>query len=173
MKTITILLTRYPDLLSGLVSMISRSEYSHISISLGNNSEAFFSFNFKGFAIEKYGNNAFHKHWSRRLYIRVQVTEEIYRNLYKELMVFTGMRKVYKYSFAGVILCIMHIPHKFHNRYFCSQFVAELLVKAGVLNLKKQASLYLPGELAEEFMSCFPCGEFFMESLPGCVPTFT
>ncbi len=34
MKTITISLTRYPDLLSGLISVISRSEYSHISISL-------------------------------------------------------------------------------------------------------------------------------------------
>ncbi|MCD7922153.1 MAG: hypothetical protein LUG27_06915 [Clostridiales bacterium] len=172
MKTITILLTRYPDLLSGLVSMISRSEYSHISISLGNNPETFFSFNFKGLAIEKSGIIESRKHWSRRLYIRVQVTEEMYRNLYKELMVFTGMQKYYKYSFAGVILCILHIPHKFHNRYFCSQFVAELLVKAGILNLKKQASLYLPGELAGEFMSCFPCGEFFQEKLPGCVPIF-
>jgi len=134
MKTITILLTRYPDLLSGLISVISRSEYSHISISLDENPQIFYSFNFKGFVIEKAGKNSFHKHWLSRLYIRVQVKEEIYRNLYKELMTFASMQKTYKYSFAGVVLCILHIPHKFHNRYFCSQFVAELLVKTGVLN---------------------------------------
>jgi inositol transport system substrate-binding protein len=43
----------------------------------------------------------------------------------------------------------MHIPYKFKNRYFCSQFVAEILEHAGAVRLKKKNTLYLPHQLLD------------------------
>ncbi len=56
MKTVTILLTKYSDSLGRFISKISKNGeagYSHTSICLDENDETFYSFNTKGFAIEK------------------------------------------------------------------------------------------------------------------------
>lgn len=59
------------------------------------------------------------------------------------------------YSLFGTLLCFLHIPHKFHDKYFCSQFVAELLEKAGAVELRKEVSLYLPSQLLYGWQSIF------------------
>lgn len=53
MKTVTILLTKYSDLFGRFISGISKYGYSHASISIDEKEEIFYSFNVKGFAIEK------------------------------------------------------------------------------------------------------------------------
>ena len=50
-----------------------------------------------------------------------------------------------------IVLCLLHIPYKFENKYFCSQFVAEILSRAGAIELKKKETLYLPGQLIDGF----------------------
>lgn len=54
-----------------------------------------------------------------------------------------------------MILCLLRVPHKFKNRYFCSQFVTEVLSQAGAIELKKKESLYLPGQLVDGFECLF------------------
>lgn len=72
-----------------------------------------------------------------------------------EINRFLGKREQYTYSWWGVVLCLLHIPHKFENQYFCSQFVAEVLSRAGAIELKKEESLYLPGQLVDGFECLF------------------
>ena len=67
----------------------------------------------------------------------------------EEISQFLARKEQYIYSRWGVILCLLHIPHKFKDRYFCSQFVAEVLLRAGAVELKKKESLYLPGQLID------------------------
>lgn len=125
-----------------VIRRFSRSEYSHASISL--NGEDFFSFNNRGFVAE-------HPHHMKRkcknICISFSVTEEEYEKLQDEISTFQKECEKYRYSSVGVVLCFLHIPFKFKNKYFCSQFVAEVLAKAGIVKLKKNAALYLPCQI--------------------------
>lgn len=149
MKTVTILLTRYSDLAGRLISAISKHGYSHASVSIDENEEIFYSFNLNGFVIEKPKKWFPQKRRSGSVYVRMQVPDETFAVIEEEINQFLSAKEQFTYSRWGVILCLLHIPHKFKNRYFCSQFVAEILSKAGAVKLKKKESLYLPDQLID------------------------
>ena len=46
-----------------------------------------------------------------------------------------------------MFLSLIHIPTRWKGRYFCSQFVAEVLHKCQAAKLKKSSTLYLPKDL--------------------------
>lgn len=149
MKTVTILLTKYMDIGSKIISMISPYGYTHASISIDEEEEIFYSFNYRGFVTEtpkkKYPSNR----CPENAYIRLSVPEETYEIIKQEISYFLTCKEYYTYSRIGVVLCLLQIPHKFSNKYFCSQFVAEILSHAGAIQVKKNASLYLPDQLID------------------------
>lgn len=155
MKTVTILLTRYSDLFGRFICGISRYGYSHASISIDEKEEIFYSFNMKGFVIEKPKKRMPKSRRPGSVCIRMQVPESTYVLIEEEINQFLEKKEQYTYSSFGVVLCLLHIPHKFQNQYFCSQFVAEILARAGVIELKKKESLYLPGQLVDGFECLF------------------
>ena len=53
MRTVTILLTKYSGWFGRFICAISKNGYSHASISIDGAEEIFYSFNYKGFVIEK------------------------------------------------------------------------------------------------------------------------
>ena len=59
---------------------------------------------------------------------------------------FETNKSIYQYAKLGVALGIIHIPLKQENRYFCSQFVAEVLGRSRAIQLKKDSALYFPGD---------------------------
>lgn len=151
MKTITILLTKYSDLFGRFICGISKNRYSHASISIDETEEIFYSFNTKGFVIEKPKKRMPKKRIPGSVCIRMQVPEETYELIAREIEGFLDKKEQYAYSRLGVVLCLLHIPYKFENKYFCSQFVAEILSRAGAIELKKKETLYLPGQLLDGF----------------------
>lgn len=155
MKTVTVLLTRYSGLFGRFICGISRHRYSHASISIDGEEEIFYSFNFKGFVIEKPKKRMPVKRIAGSVCIRMQVPEGVYAEIEEEINHFLEKKEQYIYSRWGVMLCLLHIPHKFQNRYFCSQFVAEVLTQAGAVELKKKESLYLPGQLVDGLECCY------------------
>lgn len=151
MKTVTILLTKYSDLVGRFICKISKNKYSHASISIDEEEKIFYSFNTKGFVIEKPKKRMPKKRLPGSVCIRMQVPEETYELIKREIECFLDKKEQYAYSRFGVVLCLLHIPYKFENKYFCSQFVAEILSRAGAVELKKKETLYLPGQLLDGF----------------------
>lgn len=149
MKTVTILLTKYSGWFGRFICAISKNGYSHASKSIDGAEEIFYSFNYKGFVIEKPKKYIPRKRMPESACIRMQVPEETYMLIEEEISQFLARKEQYIYSRWGVILCLLHVPHKFKDRYFCSQFVAEVLAQAGAVGLKKKESLYLPGQLID------------------------
>lgn len=149
MKTVTILLTKYSDLVGRFICRISKNRYSHASISIDEAEEIFYSFNTKGFVIEKPKKRMPKKRIPGSVCIRMQVPAETYELIKKEIDHFIEKKEQYAYSHLGVVFCLLHIPYKFENRYFCSQFVAEILSRTGAIELKKKETLYLPGQLLD------------------------
>ncbi len=160
MKTITILLTKYSGWFGKFICTISKNGYSHASVSIDGAEEIFYSFNYKGFVIEKPKKYIPKKRIPGSVCIRMQVPEKTYLLIQDEINQFLIKKEQYTYSRWGVILCLLHIPHKFKNRYFCSQFVAEVLLRAGAVELKKKESLYLPGQMLDEINCLFSAKQF-------------
>lgn len=159
-KCIYVLLTKFTDTASKAIRGLTRSTYTHASIGIDENCEEFYSFVTNGFRKEQF--NRFSK--TRRqetaccLY-KIHVSEEIYDEICIILKKHESKANYYKYSKLGVALCLLHIGHKIRHRYFCSQFVAEILQMSDVIQAKKSSSLYLPDDFMKmkELDLCY-CG---------------
>lgn len=146
-KCIYVLLTRFDDYGSKLMSDLTGCYYTHASIGLEEDMNTFYSFVYTGFIVEeitrylKPGKDPF----PCELY-RIEVCPKVYKRVKKMLKSFVNKKGRFSYSCAGVALSIFGIPYKQKLRYFCSQFVAEIINKCGAAEMKKNSCLYLPGD---------------------------
>lgn len=147
-KIITVLFTRYYSTFANFIYWISGKGYTHASIALDEQNEYYYSFNYKGFRRE------YPKKHTRRsgksIGIKLEVSQESFDRMKKKIEEMEGKRDKLHYSRFGVLLCLLHIPCKIQNRYFCSQFVAETLELSEAVLLSKDAALYLPNQLLHE-----------------------
>lgn len=149
MKTISILLTKYSDAISNIIFLLDRSGYTHASIALEEDENCFYSFNYRGFAIE-----SIEKHKRRgvkkSLCFILQITENSYSQLKYKLENFKDNYLIYKYTRLGAVFAFLRIPFYWENHYFCSQFVAQLLTDSGAMPLRKEPHLYLPSHFLKD-----------------------
>lgn len=142
-KIITVLLTRYFSTFSNFIYWISGRGYTHASISL--NDEYFYSFNLKGFRREYPGRRV--RKCGKSICYKLEVSDENFEKVRDRIEQMEEHKEKFSYSRLGIILCMLHIPCKIKNSYFCSQFVMEMLELSGSIMLEKNASLYLPNQL--------------------------
>lgn len=149
MKKVTILLTKYSDWVSQLVYCLCGHGYTHASLGLGDEPDTYYSFNYRGFCTE-----TTEKHRRRGVTVsqsyELSVSDDAYERIQARIEEFRRRKSELHYSRLGVVFCVLHIPFKRKNHYFCSQFVAETLQCADVLPQKKRASLYLPNSFRKE-----------------------
>lgn len=145
---VSILFSRYHSTFSNLIYWISGRGFTHASIALDEENEFYYSFNMKGFRREcpKHHKNKD----SKDICYHLEISEKNFQQIKMELEEFKRKEKEIGYCRIGVFLCFLHISHKFKNRYFCSQFVAEMLGLVDGISLKKDATLYMPNQLAKE-----------------------
>lgn len=148
MKKVSILLTKYSDLLSCLVYYVTGRGYTHVSLGL-EEEDRFYSFNFKGFCVETMEKHR-RRGVDRSICYQIEVADESYRILEESIQLFEENREEYRYTKAGVFFALLHLPFQRNKHYFCSQFVAELLIVSGAMALRKSANLYLPNQLPIE-----------------------
>lgn len=151
-KTIYILLTKHSDHFSKLFQTITAGEYTHASIGMEEYGNEFFSFVTKGgFRVERPVHiTRAKKGWRSCALYRLDVPEEAYWIVRDRIEEFKRHAKQYRFSFLGVALCYLRIPHQLKNSYFCSQFVSELITSSGAAKLRKQPSLYRPDDFIRE-----------------------
>lgn len=146
-KTITVLLTRYYTRCSDFVHWITGWGYTHAAIALNDGEEYFYSFNFKGFRREYPQKRR--KKCAESICYRLEVPEEAFEKVRKRIEEMEQNSEKFYYSRLGVMLCLLHIPCKRKNGYFCSQFVMEMLQLSGSVLTEKSASLYMPNQLTQ------------------------
>ena len=152
MRTITILLTKHRDRMSKFLYYLSWGGYTHSSISLDDGT-TYYSFNFRGFCIETKEKHKRHG-VTESICFQINVSEEVYAHLKERITHFEENREKYRYTLFGVICCIFKLPFVKEDNYFCSQFIAELLLTSGAVDLKKSACLYLPNQFYKELKHC-------------------
>ena len=151
-KQISILFTTYTDFISRLVALFSGFDCTHVSISLDNEDEYFYTFNTKGFRKEYPKKHK--KRTKENVCLRFQVTDAQYKKIKNRLNKFERKQHKYSYDYLGVFLCMFRLQRKAKWKYFCSSFIAELLEKANVVTLEKRNTRYLPNHLKRELLLC-------------------
>ena len=150
-KYIYILLTKHSDWVSLLVYLLAGRGYTHTSIALGDDPDSYYSFNFRGFVEETLEKH--HRKGAQFCCYRVAVSQEAYEKIQHRLLFFRQHRKRFEYSRLGLLCCVLGLPLRRERKYFCSQFVAELLEKSQALALPRRSNLFQPNH----FVSLLEC----------------
>lgn len=157
-RTLYIFLVRTDSAFSKVISFFTRTDYTHASIGFDAQCNSLYSFARiytrlpvpAGFVREstKTGLLSLSPNAPCAVY-RVNVTEQAYEDISNRLHSMYLNKERYKYNYLGPIFCFFGLPIRVKNKYFCSQFVAELLARHRIVRLKKPASLYHPRDLAK------------------------
>lgn len=161
MKSIFIIWTKYTDFVAEAVYYLTGRTYTHAAISLEEDASCYYSFCFKGFCrenVEKYRRRGVKK----SLRLRLAVADDVYDGLREKLDFVAENACLYDYTKLGMLCALLHIPFRRRRRYFCSQFVAELLESTGAVRLSRPACLTLPHHLLRE-----------LKASPGLLETVT
>lgn len=148
--TLSVLFVNYEDFWSKVVYRLLGKGYGHASLGVDENEEIYYSFNFKGFRREKP-----RKHESivsKSICYKIAVSKEEYDKVVQTIEEFQRRRFEWKYNLMGMLLSIVRIKRRKAKHYFCSEFVAETLKNANIINSEKSAAHYLPYRLEQELL---------------------
>lgn len=153
MKTIYILLTRSGTLLSNLVYFFTSDTFTHAAISFDHCLQPLYSSArkngetmFPAGPCREYFHRGFYKKHRRipcALYA-LNVPEDRYLRAKEEVAKIIDRSDEYHFNIIGLVLCRMNIPLRRKKKFFCSQFVGEILVRSNALKLPKVPSLMRP-----------------------------
>ena len=150
-RYIYVLLMRMPDTVSKALSLWMRFHYTHASIGLDEDLEHFYSFGYNGFRIESVQrfNNSDKGPFPCALY-QIPGPEHTYDQVKQQLISFVERKEHLRFHLFGVALALFRIRHKFEGRYFCSQFVSEVLHECEVMPTRKHSSLFMPRDFSRQ-----------------------
>lgn len=172
MNTIYILLTRSNTLVSRLVYLFTRAEYTHVSISFEENLETMYSSSRKnGRTLFPAGpcRESFRYGWFKRygkiipcaLY-ELKVTENAYEQAKIEAEQFMKNADHYHFNILGLILCKFNISWNRKNHFFCSQLVGEILIRSNAVGIPKEPTLMRPSDYMDmEELECLYKGYIY------------
>ena len=149
MPKIHILLSNFLDTGSKVITAFTGCRYPHASVGFDDDINTFYSFVTRGFIVEKISRyiKPDRAPYSCQLYT-LEVSERVYSSIQELISCFVRFKPYLGYSRLGMILSLVGIPYKPSPlKFFCSQFVAEVLERAGAVRLKKKSRRYFSDDL--------------------------
>lgn len=143
-------------LLSKCINYYTKDPYVHVSLSFDENLNKMYSFGrifpicpFIGGFVEENLKDGVYKRFqnSKCIIYKIEIDENQYNLLKKELSTFLTNKKKYRYNLLGLIGYIINKPIKRDNHYFCSEFVSHLLIESNIFDPNKEPSLVKPSDL--------------------------
>lgn len=144
-KKIYIMLTKFFTRSAKFYEKLKGHYYTHSSIGLEEDMNTFYSFVNKGLIVESISRYA--KKGDQSLpcqLFELEVSEKAYNIIRNAQERFVQKKEQLKYSQWGVVLGLLYIPHKIKDKYFCSQFVAEVLKESKKIKIYRFASTCFP-----------------------------
>lgn len=149
MKEIYIIVTYTGTVLSKIIKLYTRKKYAHVSIAFDKNLETMYSFGrlnpynpFKGGFVEEGKNKGTFKRFKNTTtkVFSMQITEEQYEGLKKDINQFMENKEKYKFNILGLFLTAINVELKRKNAFYCAEFVKYVIEKQGIkTNLPKIA----------------------------------
>lgn len=138
------------------IRLYTHEPYAHASIAFDEGLEEMYSFARRGrynpfnagFIREYIDKGVFGRFNTTTCSIyRLQITEQQYTCLRKEIDIFNQNKNDYSYNYIGLIGAAFNIPVRARQRYFCSQFVAYVLERSGINIFNKNYALVKPRDI--------------------------
>ncbi len=153
MKSIYILLTQTGTYICKIIQMVTADQYTHASISFEQELQPLYSFSRRyayislpaGLRHEPF-DYGFYKKYNDMpcaLY-ELRVTDDVYEAVKSEVETMMTESDRYKFSVLGLLFCRLGIPFHRDYRYFCSEFISEVLQNNDAIELPKDPSLMRP-----------------------------
>lgn len=153
MKTMYIFLTRTESIASKIVKLFTKTNYTHASLAFDKELVLLYSSARKN-GVKMFPSGPTRESLNRGFFGRdphtpcvlysLEVTDDAYNKAKEEVGLFMENIDNYKFSILGVIACKFGIKWKRQNKYFCSQFVGEILTRSGAVDLPKEPCLMHP-----------------------------
>lgn len=167
-RNIYILLSHSGSMFSKAINICTREPYTHVSIALDRDLHELYSFGrirpynpiLGGFVKEDISGGTYKRFPNTRCALySLKITDRQYRKLKRELNKFKKERDKYGYNLIGVVSAAFNYPIHRQYRYFCSQFVSELLLKSGIKIIDKNPSLTAPMDfIGSDELECIYVG---------------
>jgi len=157
-KYVYLILSSSNSLAGKMIRLLGHHKINHSSISLDNSLHKMYSFGrvkmwnvlSGGFVIEDRDKGFYEKFADTYIQLyRLPVDEQTYDKTKAYLENFASRRKEFKYNFAGIFLYKFGIPLYRKNKFFCSEFVASVIVKCGIREIKRNIHTYHPNYFLE------------------------
>lgn len=142
MRTIYLLLTKTDTVLSRAIARVTGDPYTHVAISLDKELNELYSFGRKtksnpfnsGFVREQIIGSIYEENLKCDCAIyETVITDRQYNRLKLELTKMSVDASMYKYNFLGLFNFIFNTNVKRKYKYFCSEFVSEMLRRIDTL----------------------------------------
>lgn len=159
MRQIYVLLTKYSDWLSAVVCHVSGRGFTHSSISLDEDPDTYYSFNFRGFAVE-----TAEKHRRRGVRnsrcIQLQVSDAAYTRLRMRLLDMLAHRAEYHYTRLGVLFCILRLPFRWKGTISARSSWRSCSGTAARFRCGAPPAAICPTSLPRSCLICPPAGRW-------------
>lgn len=154
-KKIYILISKTSTVPSKIIKFWTREPYAHTSLALDIELREMYSFARKGlwnpfycgFITEDIEKGIFGRDVDTKCIVfELAITAEQHALVLKELEKFKSNAQKYRYNYWGIVGVIMNRAVERKYNYFCSQFVANILDRAGIHLIDKPPGLVRPND---------------------------
>ena len=158
MKPIYVVLTKTGTILSRLISKITGDWYTHASVSFDDNLQTMYSFGRRwthnpligGFMKESTEYGIMRKFAdSDTVVIQVELDDAKYHEIVDYVTAMYAERKKYKYNYLGLFFSRWKVAVRSRkaNRFYCSEFVNDILERFGIIKRGQFGKVVRPMEL--------------------------
>lgn len=163
-KNIYIVLTRTTTVLARLIAHVTGDQYTHASIALDQDISVMYSFGrkqrynpFIGGFCQEYMDQGVLGDCRVLPYalLRIKVTQAQYDKVQTLLQTYIQNADQYHYNYAGLLFARMGKQYKCSQRFYCSEFVYDLLEQCAIIQADQPTAirpqeLMQYGEIVEE-----------------------
>jgi len=152
-----VILSQTGTAFSRALKVITGDEYNHASISLRADLARMYSFGRRhpynpfdgGFVLETIHSGTFKRFSDTECIVLYKaISEEQHRALKEELRAMYRDKMRYGYNYMGVMMAgVKQIYKSRHERYYCSEFVREMLIRHGIEDAARFPDIVKPLDL--------------------------
>ncbi len=152
-KKVYLLLTDTGTIFTRMIKLYTRKPYNHASIVFDEYFNEVYSFGRKrpknpfvgGFVNEDVRQGLFKN--ARCAIYSFEAPDQQIEKMKKFISQIEMEKHLYRYNLLGLITFIINKPYQRERAYFCSEFVAQVLIEGGVGKFQKPNSLVSPNDL--------------------------
>ncbi|WP_066186166.1 hypothetical protein [Gracilibacillus timonensis] len=152
---IYLLFTNTGTLLTKAIGLYTKAEYNHVSVALDVNLNETYSFGRKHHRNPFWGGFV-KENIQERFFLEADCSIYAYpinakqiKKLQGTLNFFRSRENTYHYNLWELFGLMFNKPIQRSNAYFCSQFVAYLLIEAGIVSFDKPPELITPQDIQQ------------------------